>query len=118
MAKRSFAAMSVHALLKLKDDVTSALSKKAASMTKELAALGADYKEFGRIAVYGKKKGSLAGRKVAPKYRDPKTGETWSGRGATARWITAYEKSGKKRDQFLIAKSSKKAAKKAKRKKR
>ncbi|WP_432263364.1 H-NS family nucleoid-associated regulatory protein [Cupriavidus sp. TMH.W2] len=34
---------------------------------------------------------------VAPKYRDPKTGATWSGRGRAPLWI------GKNRDRFLIA---------------
>ena len=44
----------------------------------------------------------LRGRKVKPMYRNPKTGETWSGRGRAARWIAAAEKAGHKRDQFLI----------------
>ncbi len=33
---------------------------------------------------------------VAPKYMDPKTGTTWSGRGRAPSWI------GKNRDRFLI----------------
>ncbi|MHA6848882.1 H-NS histone family protein [Ralstonia syzygii] len=33
---------------------------------------------------------------VAPKYRDPKTGATWSGRGRAPAWI------GKNRARFLI----------------
>lgn len=39
-----------------------------------------------------------AGKKktVAPKYRDPKTGATWTGRGRAPAWI------GKNRDKFLI----------------
>jgi DNA-binding protein H-NS len=41
-------------------------------------------------------------RKVAPKYRNPKTGETWSGRGRTARWIVEAEREGKSRDKFLV----------------
>jgi len=42
-------------------------------------------------------KGSLAGTKVAAKYRDPETGKTWTGRGLAPKWIT-----GKDRDAFLI----------------
>ncbi|HEP6427409.1 H-NS family nucleoid-associated regulatory protein [Burkholderia anthina] len=34
---------------------------------------------------------------TAPKYRDPKTGATWSGRGREPGWIK-----GKKRERFLI----------------
>ena len=33
---------------------------------------------------------------------DPKTGEEWSGRGGTAKWLTAEIKSGKKKESFLI----------------
>ena len=39
---------------------------------------------------------------VAPKYRDPESGATWSGRGRAPRWITEAEAAGKKRDDFLI----------------
>lgn len=36
--------------------------------------------------------------KVAPKYRDPETGQTWTGRGKAPKWIE-----GKDRNAFLIA---------------
>ena len=49
------------------------------------------------------KKGPKRGGKVAIKYRDDK-GNTWTGRGKTPRWLTAAEKAGTKRDQFLIKK--------------
>lgn len=39
---------------------------------------------------------------VAPKYRHPDTGETWSGRGKKPRWLVAAESSGSPRDSFLI----------------
>jgi hypothetical protein len=57
-------------------------------------------------------KAKLSGRKIAPKYRD-KAGNTWSGRGAQPRWMTAAIRAGAKRDDFLIAKPAKprKAAK-------
>ncbi|KAB0636221.1 H-NS histone family protein [Burkholderia stagnalis] len=38
---------------------------------------------------------------VQPKYRDPQTGATWSGRGREPLWIT-----GRSREQFLIGPSS------------
>jgi DNA-binding protein H-NS len=44
-------------------------------------------------------------RKIKPMYRDSKTGETWSGFGRTARWLTAHEKAGRKRSEFLIRKA-------------
>jgi DNA-binding protein H-NS len=116
---KSLSVLSVEALFKLRDDVVAALSRRADVLKKELAAIGSDYAEVGRIAIYGKKRGaSLKGRKVPAKYRDPKTGETWSGRGAPARWIVAYEKQGKKRDQFLVDKSAAKAKRKYTRRKK
>jgi len=43
-----------------------------------------------------------AARKVAPKYMDPATGNSWTGRGKTPRWITQAESEGRNRDDFLI----------------
>ena len=43
------------------------------------------------------RKAAGAGGKVAPKYRDPATGTTWTGRGKPPRWIE-----GKDRAQFAI----------------
>jgi DNA-binding protein H-NS len=48
------------------------------------------------------KSGAGRGRRVRPKYRNPKTGETWSGRGRPARWLAELERQGKSRDRFLI----------------
>ena len=46
----------------------------------------------------GKRKGS-----VAPKYRDPNSGSTWTGRGRMPRWMVAATKRGKaKKEDFLI----------------
>nr|WP_276325563.1 H-NS histone family protein [Achromobacter kerstersii] len=41
-------------------------------------------------------------RPVPPKYRHPTSGETWSGRGKTPRWLASEEANGVCRDQFLI----------------
>lgn len=49
---------------------------------------------FGKGA---KQSGSTAGRKVAARYLNKETGETWTGRGKAPRWIQ-----GKDREQFLI----------------
>ena len=39
--------------------------------------------------------------KVKVKYRDPKTGDTWSGRGRMARWLADRVKAGEKQDKYL-----------------
>ena len=35
----------------------------------------------------GRARSASAGTKVAPKYRDPSTGQTWTGRGKAPKWI-------------------------------
>ena len=35
------------------------------------------------------------------KYRDPKSGDTWSGRGRMARWLAEKVKAGEKQDKYL-----------------
>jgi DNA-binding protein H-NS len=107
MAKENFAAMSVDALLKLRDDVTDVLSRKADELKSQLSRLGGNTVGNGRS---GRKASTLKGRKAPIKYRD-KAGNHWSGRGAQPRWMTAAIKAGAKRDDFLIDKSAKKAAK-------
>ena len=46
----------------------------------------------------GKARAAVAGAKVAPKYRDPATGKTWTGRGKPPKWIDGQE-----RAKFLIS---------------
>ena len=41
-------------------------------------------------------------RQVAPKYRHPDTGDTWTGRGKAPRWLSAAEASGASREDFII----------------
>jgi DNA-binding protein H-NS len=45
----------------------------------------------------GKASGSKSVNKVAPKYRDTATGQTWTGRGKAPKWID-----GQDRAKFLI----------------
>jgi DNA-binding protein H-NS len=111
MAKsKSLAAMSVDALLKLRDDVGATLSKKMGELQRQLASM------TGKTASKGPKRGrkthTLKGRKVAPKYKGP-NGETWAGRGATPRWMVEAVKGGAKKEEFLIERAGR-ASKKRK----
>jgi DNA-binding protein H-NS len=45
---------------------------------------------------------SRKGGKVAPKYRNPATGETWSGRGLQPKWLKAALVSGRKLGDFAL----------------
>jgi DNA-binding protein H-NS len=54
-------------------------------------------------AVAPSRRGSaLAGVKVAPKYRDPVTGATWTGRGMKPRWLAAAIAAGKAQESFAV----------------
>lgn len=65
------------------------------------------------MAEYGLTAADLAGRgpatpkaegakKVAAKYRDPSTGQTWTGRGLKPKWLQAALSAGKSLDDFTI----------------
>jgi DNA-binding protein H-NS len=56
----------------------------------------------GRPAAAARRTGASDTRKVAPKYRNPDTGETWSGRGLQPKWLKAALASGKKIDDFTL----------------
>ncbi len=56
--------------------------------------------QFGLTAldIFPSKKGSSkAAKKVAPKFKNPATGDTWTGRGKPPKWIA-----GQDREQYLI----------------
>jgi len=92
------------------------LQGKLARVDKLITPLG----RSGKVAGAVKRRKSLKGRKLPPKYRNPKKpSETWAGRGATPLWLRAQLKEGKKLDEFAIEKVAGKAkVKTARRKKR
>ena len=45
---------------------------------------------------------STSGRKVAAKYRDPATGDAWSGRGLQPKWLKAALASGRSLSDFTV----------------
>lgn len=47
-------------------------------------------------------RGAVKGTPAAAKYRDPVSGETWSGRGRSPRWLQAAEAAGQNKESFLI----------------
>lgn len=68
-----------------------------------LAELGGAGRRSPRAAKAAKApKAGSTGRKVAPKFRNPATGDTWSGRGLRPNWLKAALASGKKIEDFAI----------------
>jgi DNA-binding protein H-NS len=60
--------------------------------------------DLGGKSVPGKsaKKTKTGGTKVAAKYRNASTGESWSGRGLQPRWLKAALASGRKLADFAV----------------
>ena len=50
----------------------------------------------------GKQKGPRKGSKVPAKYRDPATGQAWSGRGLHPKWLRAALAQGRKLSDFAV----------------
>jgi DNA-binding protein H-NS len=90
--------MSIEKLINLKSAVEATLAQK---VTEERRALEQELSKLGGYTSVKKARGGTRGP-VAPKYRHPETGETWSGRGLKPRWLTAAMKSGKSLEYFAI----------------
>ena len=48
-------------------------------------------------------KAGAKGKVVKPKYRNPETGATWTGRGKPPNWLKEAEAQGKSREAFLVS---------------
>src|SRR5215471_9798672 len=112
-SKMNLKSMSIGKLMKLKDQIDTALRAKVAD---ERSALQAKLNTLSRLSTSHSSSKELrmgARGPVAPKYRNPENpSETWAGRGLTPRWLAAAIKAGKKLEHFSIAQTSKQAAKK------
>jgi DNA-binding protein H-NS len=115
--KTKLAGMDFQGLLDLREQVEGALSSYRATLEEQLASIGGSIASVGRRKMTGGGRGSLKGRKVKPKYKSP-DGITWAGRGATPLWLEEAIKSGKTREDFLIDKSTAKATKTAKKRRK
>ena len=84
---------------KLEEQIEMARAKELEAVIQQVRQTVAEYgltaEDLGQVPRRGRRAGAKA--PVPPKYRDPKTGATWSGRGRAPAWI------GKNRDKFLIA---------------
>ena len=69
----------------------------------ELADLQAsDSPKTVRAAASKPKREKSARPPVPVKYRNGETGDTWTGRGRTPRWLAALEAAGRTRDEFKV----------------
>ena len=84
----------------LEIQIAQALSEGKSKAIAEASALIRDFELTEQDVFGGAKRARVANAKkgtVAPKYKDPMTGATWTGRGKTPKWLD-----GKDRTQFAI----------------
>lgn len=99
-----FKTLSIDALLKLRTELDQWLGTKRRDIEQQLSSLAAF---GGSPAKRGRKPGRgphpLKGQKRPPKFRDPATGATWAGVGATPRWLKEYAVHGRAAEEFAVA---------------
>jgi DNA-binding protein H-NS len=96
--------LSVPELLALREDIDKQLQAHRAELQAQLA----------QIRSVDGKTSRVKGIKVPAKYRHPKTGDTWTGRGGVAGWLAKEIAAGRKREDFLIDKPARNGRAKAK----
>jgi DNA-binding protein H-NS len=98
--------MSVNDLWSLHEKVSAILSARIKAEKQELEKrLAVLDRGAGAIVQSGTMVDTKRRRKyprVMPKYRNPQTSETWSGRGKLPRWLVAAMKTGRKIEEFRI----------------
>lgn len=106
--KFDFQSMSVDQLWSIHEEISSILSARIKAekheLEKRLAILNRGM-NVGSRPVDSRSSNGKQRRKyprVLPKYRNPRTSETWSGRGKCPRWLVAAMKSGRKIEEFRI----------------
>lgn len=82
-----------------REERTAAIAK-VKSLMAEFGLTAADI--AGKLPAPRAKAASGAGGKVAPKYRNASTGDTWSGRGLQPKWLKAALESGRTLEEFTI----------------
>jgi DNA-binding protein H-NS len=100
----SLAAMSLDALISMRDEAERLIKTRASAerkaLERQLLRIG-EY--FGETAKRPAKAKSPKGRKAAPKYRNPANrSQTWAGRGTRPRWLQAQLKEGRKIEEFAV----------------
>ena len=76
-----------------------------AEIRTKMTEYGISLKDLGAGGLKKHRRGRKA--KVAAKYREPASGQTWSGRGRTPKWLQAAEATGKRRESFSVSESQK-----------
>jgi DNA-binding protein H-NS len=118
--KIEFESMSVDDLWSLHEEISAILSARIKAekdqLEKRLAVLSGGMTSFRGSDHSRSRQDEKPRRKypmVLPKYRNPQTSETWSGRGKRPRWLVAAMKSGRKMEEFRIGESGSRSRQRA-----
>ncbi|MET4275833.1 MULTISPECIES: H-NS histone family protein [unclassified Bradyrhizobium] len=118
--KLELESMSLDDLWLLHEEISGILSDRIKAekheLEKRLAVLGGGVAVLADSSGPGVSPTTKARRKyprVLPKYRNPQTSETWSGRGKRPRWLVAAMKSGRRIEDFRIGDASPKLRQRA-----
>jgi DNA-binding protein H-NS len=76
-----------------------AKSARISELKREIATLE---KREAKVTMPLKANGSAVKSAVKAKYRNPATGESWSGRGRMAGWLASKKKTGEKISKYLV----------------
>jgi len=106
--------MSFEELLALKNQVEALIADRASAVRKQLQEKLSQIEGYARTptarrayAGRGRRPHALKGRKLVPKYRNPKnTSETWAGRGMMPLWLKALIAKGHKPAEFAVQKTA------------
>lgn len=79
-------------LLKQREDLEKQINEaRQSEMANAIAKVRAMIEEYAltpqEVFPASRARSAASGTKVAPKYRDPATGQTWTGRGKAPKWI-------------------------------
>jgi len=99
--------MSLDELVQLRDRADQAIGAKLISEKKAIQEKLSAIEQYERrgLGAQPVKQQQLRSKpkRVAPKYRDPSSGETWAGRGQMPRWMAKRVAQGATPEDFLIA---------------
>ncbi len=77
-------------------------SEAVAQVRALMSQYGLTLADIGSKAPAAPKRSAGGGAKVAAKYRNPATGDTWSGRGLKPKWLTAALSAGRTLADFAL----------------
>jgi DNA-binding protein H-NS len=97
-----FGELTLEELLDLRERIENLINERMTAEKRELKRKLARLEEYERRTPMAAESMPRKTRTAAPKYRDPNSGATWSGRGKVPRWMKPLIEQGANRDDFRI----------------